>query len=95
MRNPASIQPRATIGLPVKRLRMAFHWPADSGTILFAYWEVGGHWASPAIIQSRATIGPPVKIAVLSKLMTSVGQKIDGLIVVSDVCLFDCLQLVN
>ena len=27
--------------------------------------------------------------------MTSVGQKIDGLIVVSDVCLIDCLQLVN
>ena len=34
-------------------------------------------------------------IAVLSKLMTNVGQRIDSLIVVYDVCLFDCLQLVN
>ena len=35
------------------------------------------------------------KIAVLSKLMTNVGQRIDGLIVVCEFCLFDCLQLVN
>ena len=27
--------------------------------------------------------------------MTNVGQRIDGLIAVCDVCLFDCLQLVN
>ena len=27
--------------------------------------------------------------------MTNVCQRIDGLIVVYDVCLFDCLQLVN
>ena len=31
----------------------------------------------------------------LSKLMTNVGQRIDGLIAVCDDCLFDCLQLVN
>ena len=31
----------------------------------------------------------------LSKLMTNVGQGIDGLIVVCDVCLFDCLELVK
>ena len=31
----------------------------------------------------------------LLKLMTNVGQRIDGLINVCDVCLFDCLQLVN
>ena len=40
IRNPASIQSRATIGPPVKR-----HWRVDSGTILRAYWEVDGQWA--------------------------------------------------
>ena len=25
-------------------IRMAFRWRADSGTILHAYWEVGGQW---------------------------------------------------
>ena len=34
---PASIQSRATIGLPAKRLRMAFCLRADSGPILRAY----------------------------------------------------------
>ena len=74
---------------------MAFRWRADSRTILRAYCEVCGHWAYPASIQSRATIGQPVKCAVLSKLMTNEGQRIDSLIVVCDFYLFDCLQLVN
>ena len=68
MRNPASIQSRATIGPPVKRHSNGVLLAADSGTILRAYWEVGGHLANPSSIQSRATIGPPVKICSLVEI---------------------------
>ena len=61
MRNPASIHSRATIGLSMKRHSNGISLTANSGTILRAYWEVGGHLAKP-------TIGPQVKICSLVEI---------------------------
>ena len=62
MRNPASIHSRATISPSVKRHSNGVMLMANSGTILRAYWEVGGHLAKPS------TIGPQVKICSLVEI---------------------------
>ena len=59
------------------------------------FYVLTGKWAVIGLIKP-ATIGPPVKNCSLVEInMTNVGQMIDGLIFVCDVCLFDCMQLVN
>ena len=45
IRNHTSIHSCATIGRRWNAIRMAFRRGADRGTILRAYWEVGGQWA--------------------------------------------------
>ena len=51
----ASVQLRATIGVPAKRNLMEFRWWADSGTLLDAYWT--------ANIQYRVSMDPQAKRA--------------------------------